>query len=202
MGSLSNFNLQFYINRYKLNVFVESGTGGGDSVIFSQMFNFEKIYSFEYIDEIAQLARQRTNDLRTKIITSDSITGLKNILKELNNDRILFWLDAHYPGLDHTENQILLNVSNDIKLPLEKELETIKKLRPENNDVILIDDLRIYINWLFEKGNLPDGEHRGDQPLGKPLGNIDFIYDIFDETHYIRINPKHTGYLILTPKRG
>lgn len=191
MGVIYFFNLNDFINRYKLNVFIESGTGDGDGIQYATTFPFKKIYSIEYVGEVAKRARDRFPDERVRIIDGDSSTWLRRFLPLLEGDRILFWLDAHFPGLDHTKENKLMDVSNDINTPLENELRAIKSSRSYNEDVIIIDDLRIYIDGDYELGN---------HLLGPTVGNIDFVYELFSETHTIEICNSHTGYLILLPK--
>lgn len=191
MGVIYFFNLNDFIQRYKLNVFIESGTGEGDGIDYATRFPFKKIYSIEYVDEVANRAESRFKDERVRIIQGDSSTWLRRVLPLLEGDRILFWLDAHFPGLDHTKENKIMNVSKEINTPLENELRAIKSSRPNNKDVIIIDDLRIYIKGDYELGN---------HTLGEPVGNIDFVYNLFSETHNIEICNSHTGYLILFPK--
>ncbi len=191
MGVIYFFNLQEFIDIFNLNIFIESGTGEGDGIDYAIRFSFKKIYSIEYIDEVAKRAKERFPDERVRIIEGDSSTWFRRFLPLLQGDNILFWLDAHFPGLDHTRENKIMNVPNNINTPLENELRAIKSVRPNNRDVIIIDDLRIYINGNYELGNIPFGE---------PVGNIDFVYELFDNTHNIEICNSHTGYLILLPK--
>jgi hypothetical protein len=191
MGVLYFFNLTDFINRFGTNVFIESGTGDGDGLLYATSFSFKKLYSIEYVSEVANKAKERFTDEKVRIIDGDSPTWLRRILPFLEGENILFWLDAHFPGLDHTKENKIFNVSKDISTPLENELRAIKSCRPKGQDVILIDDLRIYVDGEYELGKHPHGE---------PVGNIDFVYELFSDTHNIDFSYSHTGYLILVPK--
>jgi hypothetical protein len=87
----------------------------------------------------------------------------------------------------------------DLRLPLERELELIARLRRPCRDVILVDDLRIYEDGPFEMGNLPEIA----QTLPPELRNLDFIArGPWTATHELQRLHQHTGYLVLTPRRG
>ena len=108
----------------------------------------------------------------------------------------MFWLDAHFPGAEEGLNDYNDESREIYRLPLEKELEIISKRTGVYNDVIIIDDLRIYENGDFESGNLPSNINRPSTP------GVKFIYDLFEKTHEILRCYKHEGYLILLPKKS
>jgi hypothetical protein len=76
---------------------------------------------------------------------------------------------------------------------LEKEVRTIKQHRDTTKDVFIIDDLRVY-----EDNNYSDG----NWPLKSQVGGdgIDFIFELFQDTHNIERDLRHQGFLIITPK--
>ena len=82
-----------------------------------------------------------------------------------------------------------------IRLPLETELRIIKKNREHFNDVIIIDDLRIYEDGHFGNGPapLPDRLPRGQRTL-------DFINELFSDSHTITRIYLDEGYIFITPK--
>ena len=87
----------------------------------------------------------------------------------------------------------------DRRLPLQRELELIARLRRPCRDVILIDDLRIYEDGPFEQGAMPDFA----QTLPPHLRNIDFVLRRpWSETHDLQRFHQHTGYLVLAPRRA
>jgi hypothetical protein len=102
-------------------------------------------------------------------------------------------LDAHFPGADFHFETYDSTKDYDTRLPLKKELETIKINRSNNKDVFIIDDLRVY-----EDNNYTDG----NWSLRKEVGGdgIDFVYELFGQSHNIEKDLRYQGYLILTPK--
>lgn len=70
----------------------------------------------------------------------------------------------------------------------------IKSLRPNFNDVIIVDDLRIYETGPFKGGNMPDNI------IPPAKRNIDFVYELFSKSHdIIKLYDDH-GYIVIVPK--
>jgi hypothetical protein len=198
MSGLNFFNLEFLINQYKTKIFFETGSGLGNGILYSSQFNFEKIYSVE-IDYIQSkiLSQKFQNDKRIEIICDKSENGLRDFLKTLPKENITFWLDAHFPCADLGKATYDTEKDLDVRLPLEIELDLIYEYRIKNNfknDVILVDDLRIYEERNYESKNLKE---IGLPHLFKPVNNLGYK---FSETHYIDKNDHDTGLLIITPK--
>ncbi|MEO6671138.1 MAG: hypothetical protein ABIN36_16770 [Ferruginibacter sp.] len=195
MGNLIRFDLGRLMNDFNTPYFFETGTFMGDGIAYAQLFPFKKIYSAEIIPEIALQARKRFKDYTDiDIIVADSITALKKQLP-LILDNIIFWLDAHFPGADAGLNSYDEVNIEDVRLPLQNEIETICNLRKGFNDVFILDDLRIYEDGDYEKGNVPP------DALPAMQRNIDFIYKCFSETHFIFKSYLDEGYILLFPKK-
>jgi hypothetical protein len=126
----------------------------------------------------------------------ESLDALRQVLPTVAQDeRILFFLDAHFPGEVETDFQgYKAAIPLETKLPLEQELELIAQMRGNCRDVILIDDLRIYENGPFEAGNTPEAQENLD-PARK---NIDFAARLFPNRELHR-DYRDTGYLIIAP---
>jgi hypothetical protein len=196
MGRLSTFDLSYYIEKYNLNTFVETGTYKGDGVMYANQFNFQKIFSIEVISEFyEECVNKFSNNKKINLINLDSLIGLDTVLKKLNKkDKVLFWLDAHLPnfykkdyGNDYKNNKNLL-------IPLEEELKIISSHENYKNYVFIIDDLRIYEKGNFSSGNWLD-------VINYNLYNgVDFIYSILEDTHNISKDYRDEGYIICTPK--
>lgn len=106
----------------------------------------------------------------------------------------MFFLDAHFPGADFHLASYFDEKDENIRIPLKRELQTIVKYKKGfENDVFVIDDLRIYEDGPFEGGNWP---------LRAALGSdgIDFVFDLLNNTHNISKNYKSQGYIIALPK--
>ena len=127
------------INKWTKNfpreVFVETGTYGGDTV---EKFRkkFKRVYSIELDLGMAEKAQNRfKNNSNVEIIQGDSSKVLPEILKKIDAP-VVFWLDGHYSGSG--------TAKSDLETPIIKELESIF-LYQKNDFIILIDDARCFI---------------------------------------------------------
>lgn len=199
MGTISNFNLTKYIRDFGTRHFVETGTGRGEALNYAIMHpEFKTVLSCEIdmslVTEVrAVFARER----RVKIFSDKSSDFLKMVCDVLPyNEPILFWLDAHFPGADYGISKYVDTKDQNIRLPLESELEIIRARRPLAKDVVICDDARIYIDGPFAHGNLP-ADVRPACPKDR---DIDFVHRIMAPTHDIHVMYDHEGYMIMTPK--
>jgi hypothetical protein len=197
MGTLRRFDIAKILKNFHCKVFVETGTGGADGVAFAASFEFEQVYSIEIHPQVADAARARlAGTPRTQIITATSEDAFRAILPTVPAQTpILFWLDAHFPGADSKLASYKDEPDENIRLPLERELTLIREMRPDSQDCILIDDLRIYEDGPFQCGNMPDFA----QTLDPAHRNIDFVARLFGETHRIQRDFADEGYLIVLP---
>jgi hypothetical protein len=198
MGVLKDFNLQTYIDKFKTEAFIETGTGTGTGVQYAMSFPFQSIDSCE-IDEIQakHLSQRFAYDPRVTIWPKESSAFLTEVLSKASpNMPMLFFLDAHFPGADLGKAEFDAEKNIDVRLPLEKEVELISMFRPNMKDVIIIDDLRIYEKGPFQGGNMGD---YGVEHCAKYIG-LDFVEKIFQNSHTFEKLYKDSGYLILQPK--
>lgn len=195
MGRLSRFNLDKLRSQTSAEFFFETGTWRGDGVAYASRSAFKKLYSSEIVSSVASRATERfKNDDRVNIINASSIDALNRILPDLNGNCI-FWLDAHFPGAEEGLNDYNEFADETVKLPLEKELDMIATRNNTYQDVILIDDLRIYEEGDFQNGNLPANV------LPPKIRNIRFAENLFEKTHIIKRSLIDEGYLLLLPKK-
>ena len=182
MGILKKFDLA----SYGCNVYVETGTGVCNT-LSKAIPNFEKCYSVD-LDE------NRYKEAKAKFPQANLYHGLsidalehwlKNDIQEY--DRVLFFLDAHFPDADYNGAQYDVEAPNAV--PLQQELELIRKYRPHGKDFIICDDLRIYADGDFEDG---------DCPGIKVKGGLSFLYKLYknitldySEHGYIMIDCRH-----------
>ncbi|MBD0364645.1 MAG: hypothetical protein ICV53_00865 [Flavisolibacter sp.] len=194
MGQIQRFDLTRIIGEYNTRYFFETGTFLGDGVGYAAESPFNKIISVEIIPEIADKAKLRFKDSdKIEIIEGNSFMALENELPKIKGN-CLFWLDAHFPGADAGITAYDADGNEDIRLPLAKELAIIKRLHSSYKDVLIIDDLRIYEDGPYAKGNVPA------DALPKIDRNIDFIYKHFGNTHLILKSFLDEGYVLLFPK--
>jgi len=184
------------IENYNISSFVETGTGLGDTVayVLSNSKNPIDVLSIEIYKDIANKASDRfQNYTNCKIINNNSYDGLLEILPSLK-ERVLFFLDAHFPGADFGYTSYGDDIEINLKLPLQRELELICSNRDTSRDVFLIDDLRIYEEGNYELGNWP-------KENGAVHTGIDFIYDCLAKTHNIQKHSFCSGFITILPKQ-
>lgn len=193
MGDLKRHDIQFYIDKFNLDTYIETGTGEGVTLQHALQFKFKNVYSIEIFEEIYKTAVEKFKNDNCQILLGNSYEILKNLLPKLNNNKILFFLDAHFPGADFHYTKYDDEKDMDKRLPLYKELHNIINIYNVIGSVFIIDDLRIYEDGPFEAGNWCDRKKMG--------GNgIKFIYEMFEKTHNIVKDYRDQGYIILTPK--
>jgi hypothetical protein len=194
MGALNDFPLQ----DFGCNVYFETGTGQGYSLTYALGGGFKRLYSVEIDAETYRnwplLLRLRLRLKGVSLILGESAAELERVLPRIRKtDRILFFLDAHYPGeVSRQFGGYKSEADKDRRLPLERELEIIARHRPDCRDVIVIDDLRIYEDGPFQNGNMPEWA----ETLSPAEKNIDFAYRLFPGRRFTK-DYRMEGYLII-----
>lgn len=197
MGRISRFDLSHMIRTYDTPMFFETGTFRGEGVQYALHSPFKKVISVEIVPQIADEARKKFSSAdRVKIIEDESASALEKELPLLKGNCI-FWLDAHFPGADAGMTQYDADLDESVRLPLEKELEIISRLRKGYRDILIIDDLRIYEDGPYQNGNVPaDALPKGG------VRSIDFVYKYFRSTHTVHRLYQEEGYIVLLPKKN
>jgi len=195
MGHIDRFNIQTYIEDFDTSIFIETGTGIGHSLQHAVQFPFEKIYTIEIVESLYEQCKEQFKEhTNCEFINNNSKDGLVDILKGTKEGNICFWLDAHFPGADFGLVPYGTTKDASMRIPLESELRAIVEVRDTKNDVLLIDDLRIYEDGPFQGGNWNERSTLG-------ADGIDFIYELFDKTHDISKDFRDQGYIVITPKK-
>jgi hypothetical protein len=192
--TFEDFNIQHY---------VETGTGGildsyGQNSLL-QVSQLQKpnltMHSIEILDRIYDEAVDYFKD-NSKVCMhlGNSHDELPKVLDELDENPALFFLDAHFPDSyrDEYHREVIRDDPDYIKIPLEGELRILCQKRDISNDIIVIDDIRIYKDGPFENGNFENKELHGGQ-------NLDFVEELLDETHILVESYLGEGYLICFP---
>jgi len=196
MGELKFFDLSQTIQDYSLSIFIETGTGLGGSVESILGYgSMDQIYSIEIIQDLYNKCVEKFKSFpHVKIINNNSYEGLKQLLPTIPREaNILFWLDAHFPGADFHFTTYESTDDQNLRIPLESEINLIYSLRKDCKDLFIIDDLRIYEDGPYEAGNWSKRKELGGDGL-------DFITDKYKSTHVIHRDYNHQGYLFLIPK--
>ena len=194
MGQLNEaIQIKNVLDFYDIKNFVETGTGQAEVVqTVVEADDTFNIHTIEVIPEIYDKNKinfSYLKDVNWHLGTSFDI--LPEILPDLKGTT-LFWMDAHFPGADFGLSSYGDEKDDDKRLPLKKELETIVANRDVTNDVFVIDDLRIYEDGPFGDGNWEDREKYGGD-------GIEFIEELFDETHYVVKSYNAQGSILLFP---
>ena len=194
MGQLNEaIQIKNVLDFYDIKNFVETGTGQAEVVqTVVEADETLNVHTIEVIPEIYDKNKinfSYLKDVNWHLGTSFDI--LPEILPDLKGTT-LFWMDAHFPGADFGLSSYGDEKDDDKRLPLKKELETIVENRDVTNDVFVIDDLRIYEDGPFGDGNWEDREKYGGD-------GIEFIEELFDETHYVVKSYNAQGSILLFP---
>ena len=194
MGQLNEaIQIKNVLDFYDIKNFVETGTGKAEVVqSVVEADDSLNVHTIEVIPEIYDKNKinfSYLKDVNWHLGTSFDI--LPEILPDLKGTT-LFWMDAHFPGADFGLSSYGDEKDDDKRLPLKKELETIVANRDVTNDVFVIDDLRIFEDGPFGDGNWEDREKYGGD-------GIEFIDELFDETHYVVKSYNAQGSILLFP---
>jgi hypothetical protein len=207
MGSISSFNLTPIIEKYNTKIYVETGTGIAECLTYANKFSFDKLYSVELDGDLANEAKLKVPSEKVEIINDYSTNGLKNnILPNLPKDEpVLFFLDAHFPGADFHKISYEESITQykEESLPLKLEVDIILENRDISKDVFIIDDWFLYQPELtYEANNTKNWPYSELQKSLNLIQDDDAtnIISRFEATHNIEVDPRHQGYLVITPK--
>lgn len=173
MGEIHIFNIKN--NWRNWDFFIETGTGQGESLLHAKNLPFKELVSFEIHPEIYKRVRFLADE-RTQIINYSSLAGLKEFVPKIPKDKkILFWLDAHFPGADYLLGEYKYD---EVSMPLYNELQIIEQYRADCKDTILVDDVHLYDREKLERF-MPDhtfttkriGEWYGCYSTDSPIWN-------------------------------
>lgn len=200
MGQITAFNLGEILKITNCSMYVETGTGIGESLNYAKSFPFKKLYTVDIDKDLLEAVKNKNNDDRIVYINDNSSNAFKTLIPTLEAETsVCFFLDAHLPGADFHKisyEESMKQYKMDC-FPLEEELKTIKKCRTNKKDVIIIDDLQFYEPTQCEHKTWFYGDLQ--EKLGlKQTSN--FIYEMYSDTHDISVYTKHQGYLLLMPK--
>ena len=194
MGQLNEaIEVKNVLDFYEIKNFVETGTGIAEVV--RSVHDIDSSLTIHTIEVVPEIYEQ--NNIRFSYLKKvnwhlgESAQILSEVVPTLEGNT-LFWMDAHFPGADVGLSSYGDEKDIDKRLPLRKELETILENRDVSNDVIVIDDLRIYEDGPFETGNWDERSKYGGD-------GIEFIEKLFEDTHYVGRSYNAQGFVILFP---
>ncbi len=131
------------------SVFIETGTFEGDTTQKAEKY-FMKIETIELDKKLAEKARKRfKNNTKIKVHQGDTIKVLPTILKSLQKEKAVIFLDAHF--------SMGVTAKGDTNTPILTELDIIKK-SGITNAILIIDDIRMFYHPLScEKDSFFEG---------------------------------------------
>jgi hypothetical protein len=119
-----------------LAVFVETGTFEGEAIARVRE-RFDEIHSIELSGHYyAQAAERFRDDSQVRLHHGDSSQVLALLKPTLENESVLYWLDAHWCVADESAGE-------QSQCPLLDELAAIGRLN--SSSVVLIDDARLFL---------------------------------------------------------
>jgi hypothetical protein len=196
MAHLTEHDVTDLKKKYNLDTFFETGTGNGEGVIHAKECGFNNIHTVDCMQETADQAKSNHPWAKVHLGHSpDVVCAFQTMRKAGDPCRVLWWLDAHFPGVDTG----ILNWQESGEsvdcLPLADELDAIVS-GPRENDVILIDDAFLYRAGILDRpasDRVPDWATSG-------LGSLEPWLDRLLSTHTLTIKSEGTGSFVLTPK--
>lgn len=188
MGLMARFDLRKIKKEAGISHFIETGTWYGDSINYAIDSGFTA-ESCEINDKFCMISRDRFKDRpEVKIYQLASEKFLPIADEQLPS---IFFLDAHLPNL-YMNHESKMKFTDDIKLPLEIELWLLPRKQNFAQSIIIIDDLRIYMDsYKYAAGSI--------FPL-KAFDVIKWFRDNAKESHDISVSDSDEGYLIAWPK--
>lgn len=191
MGHISSQPIRTWTKVHDLQAFVETGSYLGAGLAYArQCPHFNEFHSIEINEEFYdECSHMFSRDDRVTVWHGASDERLSDILSlpSLKDKNILFWLDAHLPsGYKSWEND---TETQEQVAPLEQELKIIRKMRPNNNDFIIVDDLRLYAEDNYGYGNTDK----------RCTENTDWVVDLMSDKFALLKDLKDQGYLIMPP---
>lgn len=179
MGKLSRFTL----DDISCDFYVETGIGTCSSFNYA-CTKFDPGKCFGVDIEPKFIERARIQYPAAGFYLGKSTEGLEYWLtsgKCSSEDRVLFFLDAHFPGADYDGKPYDPQAPD--ALPLREELLLIKKYRGQCQDVIICDDARIYFTGPFERGVIQSC--RADHGIDDIFVDRKQSTDLRDEGYFI-----------------
>lgn len=150
------------INEY--STMVETGTSWGGTIQSINQY-FQKIWTVEIAPNLYEMAQRITAPLEhVTHVQGDSLVEVPNYLKTLTKeDKVFFWLDAHYSGGDTSKNHL--------DCPVIEECVLIDKDYVADSAVIAIDDYR-----LFETVEHGDWSFVNDDAVKNSFENFNIVH--------------------------
>jgi len=165
------------VNDY--STFLETGTSYG-ATIGSIYPYFEKIWTVELSEELYYITKPLTDSLpNCTHVLGDSLIEIPKFLEKLSSDeKIFFWLDAHYSSQNTARNHL--------DCPLIEECVLIDNYYQSDSAIIVIDDVRLFGTNINE-----DWSYISEDKVKKSFNKFDIkYYEIVNDRLLLYISRK------------
>ena len=134
-------------------------------------------------EETRRLIENTNDSVRLLIDTGHMLFAQGNSIKLVQDfsDRLIH---VHCKDIRKEVDTVVEKIA-----PLQKELEIIRKLRPRNSDIIIIDDLRLYAKDNYQNENCGT----------RVTENIDWVVDLMGDKFGCLKSLEDEGYLVIVP---
>ena len=117
-----------------VSVFVETGTFHGGTTRWASEY-FDSVFTIECAKSLYDLHNEELARCKgVKPLLGDSREMLPSVLREIGSQRAVFWLDGHWSGGE--------TAGIDEECPV---LEELACLSDRTDDIVLIDDARLFL---------------------------------------------------------
>jgi hypothetical protein len=195
MGSLRRFNLRAIRALAGIGALVETGTGTGDSLRWALRCGFDEIHSVE-IEESLYLRSSSSfaGNKDVRLHHGNSIDFLAEVAPQIERSKLIY-LDAHFAGgADFGISTYQQAVTLAESFPLLGEVAAIRGFLG-SNDILIIDDARMYLPGSFQLGECPDFARQWDKST-----ELESLFEYWSETHVLMVLESDQGYFSLIPK--
>lgn len=154
-----------FVDAHGIEIFIETGTAGGESVRAVAPF-FKECHTIEIVEQRADTLVYPDN---VALHTGDSANLLKDIADMFKGQKIFFWLDAHWSEPHESQEWVK-------ECPILEEIEAIRG----HNAIIMIDDARLFYGappWPCNPEKWPRFMHVMDKLRGCFPSHITTVVD-------------------------
>lgn len=195
MGTLKRFNLRALSASTGIGTLVETGTGEGYSVNWALRCGFGTVHSVELEPSLhAQASRNFAGIPGVHLSQGESIPFLRALLPRLSGPKLIF-LDAHFAGgADFGLLPYASSLESPDSFPLLDEIRLLDGFLGAD-DVLVIDDARMYQPGPFQNGECPAFARRWEE-----LAALESLFEQWSDTHVLILLEYDHGYFCLVPK--
>ena len=199
MGIINHpVQLNKLIEEYGIKNYVETGVGDGTSMnIVLLTEQIDNLYGIELDKELYSNLKTTYKDALdiVHLYQGYTVDKMSEVMADVDEKPTLFWLDAHFPGADYKGESYGIEKDDIKRIPMEIELRIMSENRDLSKDVIIMDDLRIYVHRDFEAGCWEERMNYGGD-------GYDFVEEIIGETHILIEHLSDQGYLLAFPVKS